>query len=516
MSESKELTDRTVNALQWQFGGTVARSILQLAFLAVLARLVPPKDFGIVGAAMIVVGLAKLLSHFGIDKAIIYQPELRKAHLKVGFWLIVIISVSATAVIWGIAGLVASFFNMPELNSVLTVLPAVFIFNGLGAVSRALLQREMAFKEITLIDLTSYTLGYGVLGSFLGLYDFGYWALVWGHIGRALIQTAGQIWSYPHPVVPVADISAARDLLHYGLGNTAGLASNYGARKADYLVVGRALGDVALGVYGRAYQIFSKPANLIGTVLDRVLFPALSTVQKEVTAITTVYRNAVASVAILTLPLSGVAFVLAPELVLSLLGKQWLSVVVPLQIFAVGMLFRTSYMISTSLVRATGEVWGRAWREVLYGTLVLAGAGIGARWGVPGVAAGVLLGVGGNFVLMANLSIQLTNLDMRQFGSAHLPGIRLGTAVTIVAYGMAETLRMLDVPDVLLIAVVVLVTYIFTRNVIVARWPSSFLGKEGLWVLGKIGSRVPVSLLRIMFPNKVIKKAMHSYSGDIM
>jgi hypothetical protein len=161
--------------------------------------------------------------------------------------------------------------------------------------------------------------------------------------------------------------------------------SNCVALRADQLVVGRWLGAEALGIYGRAYCFVGMPANLFGTVVDRVIFPAMAVVQDR-QKLAEAYSRAVGLVALTTIPLSAVLFALAPEIVRILLGPHWDSVVTPFRILVTVLIFRTSYKMSDSLARATGAVYRRAWRQWLYAGAVFLGAWLGQFWGTAGVA----------------------------------------------------------------------------------------------------------------------------------
>src|SRR3989442_682732 len=119
------------------------------------------------------------------------------------------------------------------------------------------------------------------------------------------------------------------------------------------------------------------PATLVGQVLDDVLFPAMAQIQSERQRVAVAYRRCVAGVALLTLPLSALALVLAPEIVRVLLGPRWADVTAPFRVLVLGTLFRTSYKISDSLTRALGAVYRRAWRQWSYAALVFGGGGGG-------------------------------------------------------------------------------------------------------------------------------------------
>jgi PST family polysaccharide transporter len=180
--------------------------------------------------------------------------------------------------------------------------------------------------------------------------------------------------------------------------------------------------------------------------------------------------------------LSVVVAIVAPELVLVLLGPGWEGVVVPLQLLALGMLFRTSCKLSDSVARATGAVYARAWRQAAFAIAIATGALAGQFWGVGGVALGVVAAIMSNFLLMAQLSLRLTGLRWTEFVVAHLPGLALAGAIGTVAWALADRLRELQVSPLVLLLDVVLAA---SAGGLLLCWllPALFLGRDGRSVL---------------------------------
>ena len=178
-------------------------------------------------------------------------------------------------------------------------------------------------------------------------------------------------------------------MIGFGSGYSLTQLGNWGAQNADNFVVASVLGTGPLGVYSRAYNLLSQPAAVIGGAADKVLFPAMARVRDDGERLRAAYVRSASLIALVAAPASVLLYVLAPEVVRVLLGAQWAAVVLPLQVFALVLLPRTTYKISTSLTRATGAVYRAAWRQWLYAAEVVVFCVIGARVaGVDGVAVG--------------------------------------------------------------------------------------------------------------------------------
>jgi PST family polysaccharide transporter len=366
----------------------------------------------------------------------------------------------------------------------------IFPIKGTAVVAESLLQRDLQFRWLSNRDVLSYALGYGVVGVGLAFAGTGVWALVAANLAQGVINTGLLLIHRPPPFSLGVDRPALRELVTYGGGFTAARVANFLALQGDSLVVGRWLGPAALGLYGRAHQLVAMPAGLFGDVLDKVLFPAMARVQDDPVRLAAAYRRGISLIALVMLPASAVLFILAPEVVLVVLGPKWSAVTMPLRVFAVGLLFRTSYKMSDSIARATGAVYRRAWRQAIYALLVFAGALIGQRWGITGVAGGVLLAVTINFLLMAQLSLRLGGGTAREWVGAHVPALKLATLTGLVAWGAVTALRHAELPSgarLLLAGLAAAACWSFLMWV----RPAAFLGKEGMWMAQLLRGYLP-------------------------
>jgi O-antigen/teichoic acid export membrane protein len=441
------LTARTLSGLSWSTGSAGVQMSLKVLILVVLARLVTPEEFGVVGAALVVVGFSHILSQLGVGPAIVQRHALAEEDLRVGFTLSMLLGLLLAVIIYLSAPQVARFFRMEDLTGVLRVLAPVFLIGGAGLVAEALLQREMNFRAIAGVSVVSDVLGYGVVGIGLAWHGWGVWALVGAHLGQTATKTIALLMIRRHPVRPSLNPRICRELTWFGTGLSIGRFGAYVATQGDNLIVGRLLGAVALGIYGRAYQFVVMPVNAIGGVLEKVLFPAMAEIQADLPRLSMVYRRGTALVALVTLPLSGVLAVLAPEIIGVLLGSAWLDVVAPFRILTLTIFIRAAYKLSNPLAKAMGAVYGRAWRTWVYAVAVTSGAAAGSAFGLSGVAWGVVFGLTAYHAMMCQLSLSLTKLSLASFAKAHLPGLCLAIIAIAVCFVIAVPCRMAGVPE---------------------------------------------------------------------
>lgn len=482
---AESLTRRTISGMLWMALGKSTHAALQLAVLAALARVLYPTDFGVVSAALVVIGFSGIVSHLGLGPAIVQRPLLERRHTETALTASLLLGILLGGVIWATAPTAAQFFRESRIEETLRALAWVFPLQGLGTVSESLLKRELRFRRLANVDVIAYAVGYGAVGIGLALAGFGVWALVIAHIAQSLLKTAMLMVSEPPPLGFRIERKAFRELMYFGGGFTIARIANYLAVQGDNLVVGRILGPAALGIYGRAYQLMAAPAHGFGLVVDAVLFPAMAKVQSDKSRLAAAYRRGVALIALLVLPASGALLIVAGEVIEVVLGPRWLDVTVPFQILALGMLFRTSYKMSDSLARSTGAVYRRAWRQIVYASLVIGGAWVGSAHGLAGVSWGVLAAVTANFFLMAHLSLQVAEMRWRDFARAHLPSMALTAVVTPVVWMAASALRHWGASPFIIVGVAGAIV-VLTSLLLVWSAPGAFLGADGQWMLGAL------------------------------
>jgi O-antigen/teichoic acid export membrane protein len=483
------LTRRTIAGMLWATWGKGAHGVLQLLVLAVMARLVSAADFGVVSAALVVIGLSSIFSHLGFGPALVQRTDLERRHLDTAFVASVLFGALIAAIIWAGAPTAAHFLRIEGVQPVLRTLAWVFPLQGLGVTADALLRRDLRFQWLANLDVAAYAFGFGVVGVGLALAGWGVWALVYGQIAQVLVRSTVLLIKHP-PHVRHVEMRAFRELAYFGGGFTVARAANYLAVQGDNLVVGRYLGSEALGFFGRAHSLMAAPAYGFGAVLDQVLFPAMAKVQNQPSRLAAAYRRGVALIALLTLAPSAVLILLGPEFIQVVLGPHWAPAVAPFQILTIGMLFRTSYKMSDSLARSTGVVYRRAGRQIIYAGLVLLGAWIGQHWGIVGVAWGTLAALILNFLMMAELSLSVARSTWLAFWQAHLPAIRLTVVSFPFAWATATALRHSSLSPVAVLAGAAAVAVV-AMLLLCWRAPRVFLGSDGLWILDALRGFLP-------------------------
>jgi O-antigen/teichoic acid export membrane protein len=446
------LAARALGGAAWQTASISIQAVLQVVVLAVLARHVTPREFGLVAVAQMFTGILQLAAEGGFWASVVQLPVLTRRHLKAIYGMSALFSVALVGVAWAVAPFFAAFFHAEELTLLLRVMSLYVVLTGWGLVSRARLERELDFRSLFRVDMASFMVGYVAVAIGGALLGWGVWALAGAILGRAACF-ALLVSLVRAPVYGVGFGRAElRDVFGFGVGFTLGRLLDYFAWQADYLVVARLQGVSLLGVYQRGYELMELPGRFLGKIADKVLFASMAQLQSRREALAAAFLRSVEISSLLVLPLAVWMALTAPEIVRLLYGEKWMAVVPLLQILLLTPLFRTSGRVAEALSRAAGVVYRNAWRKGLSVATVAGGAWIGQHWGLTGVAWGAGAAVIFNSLMLLHLALRTSGAGWGALARSFLPAVWLSAAGAAAAAPATLGLRALHAPAVVVLA----------------------------------------------------------------
>lgn len=357
----------------------------QIGSTIVLARLLTPNDYGLVGMVTVVMRFAELFKHLGLATATIQKEKINHRQVSTLFWINLAISVIIALIIALLAPALSWFFQEPNLTPITLALATTFIFSGLTIQHQALLTRQMRFLSLANIEITSMFIGttVAIISAFYGA---GYWALVILQI-VTVIANAVETWFIcswrPSIVIERAGIGS---MLALG-GNITGFnAVNYFARNLDNILIGRVWGSYQLGLYDRAYQLLLLPLQQINLPISAVAIPSLSRLQSEPQKLRQFYLKALSIVCFLTFPLILLIIILSEEIIEILLGSQWLEASTIFRLLAISAIVQPICNTTGWLYIATNRT-ARMFRWGLFASSAIALSFlVGLPYGAKGVA----------------------------------------------------------------------------------------------------------------------------------
>ena len=362
------------------------RFLITMTGTVVLARLLNPQDYGLIGMAGTVMGFIALFKDLGLDAATIQRSHVSSSQLNTLFYINVSLGAVITLLTAAIAPAVAWFYGEPRLNLITTVSAVGFFLNGFVVQHEAILRRRMRFSALATIELASLIFGSAV-AIVLALHHAGYWALVASQLAQVSTRSLA-FWlvtdwrpGWPTPFAGV------RSMLAFG-GNFTGFSIiNYFARNLDDILIGRYWGPLELGLYSRAYQLLLLPIDQINSPVSAVTIPTLSRLADSPDRYRRVYLRVLEKVAMLTMPLMAFMVVTADWIVHLMFGAGW-SGVSPI-FFLLGIV---------GFIQPIGHTGGWLYltqdrtKDMLHwgligGTINIVSIVAGLPWGATGVAA---------------------------------------------------------------------------------------------------------------------------------
>jgi O-antigen/teichoic acid export membrane protein len=386
----EETRGRIISGTRWVTMGQGGAQLLRFLVSIVLARLLAPADFGLMAMALLFVGLMELFKDLGTVSALIQAPELSPVLLNSVFFLNVLIGMLGFAGIYLAAPLAALFFAQPGLTAILRVLGGTLLISSLGLVMRALLQRNLQFGRLAAIDLIA-SVAYGVVAVILAVTGSGVWALVIASLASAIVPTV-LLW-FSSSWKPRAHVRFAqlRQILHFSANMTGSAVFSYLIFQTDKLLIGRFIGDSALGLYSMAQRLLEVPLNFISQPIVKVLFPAFSGIQNDDTQIGLLYSRACSAIAFLTLPLLASLALLSEPFVSIVLSDKWRPAIPLITILALPTAIQCVAMTVGAIYMAKGKAnWLFYW-QVAAGSLTVIGMMAGLQFGLAGLATAYAL-----------------------------------------------------------------------------------------------------------------------------
>lgn len=307
---------------------------LRIAGTAVLARLLTPADYGLIGMVTVVVNFAQMFKDAGLSMATVQKEHITHEQISSLFWLNIFISVGLGLCVLICSPLVSKFYGRPELTAVTAALSISFIISGLTIQHQALLRRHMKFGILAGITISTQIVNLAVTIT-LALLGWRYWALVGGTIAQVLTDTLMTLFYCSWVPGKFKRGTGVREMLKFGGHLTGFNFINYFSRNTDNILIGKFIGADALGLYARAYQLFMMPISQIKAPLDQVAMPVLSSLRNQPERYSKYYQRLLDIMASLTMPLTMYCAIEADFLIKLLLGHQWVGAVPVFRILAI-------------------------------------------------------------------------------------------------------------------------------------------------------------------------------------
>lgn len=312
-----------LSGLRWTSTATTINFIAQFFFLGVMARLLDPGVFGLMAMSAIVLRFASFFAQLGVGPALIQKPEIGSHDVGAALILSLVISVVLYALLWLLAPLASAYFRNEALVLLVRWLGVNLILVSLANVALAYLQREGRFAALSVVEVTSYVIGYGVIGVACAYQGLGVWSLV-----IASICQAGMLCLLGFAIARLPwQLSGARGTIghFWNFGSKHSLIGflEFIGANIETLYIGRIMGQHELGLYNRGQLITNLPVEQSVGAFSKVIFPMLAKLQHDRVKLGEVFLGLLLGIGLLSVPVSFGISAAAEDIVAVLLGSKW-------------------------------------------------------------------------------------------------------------------------------------------------------------------------------------------------
>jgi O-antigen/teichoic acid export membrane protein len=381
----KDLKEKTIRGGVARLSGQGVQFLLRVASLMVLARLLGPTDFGLIGMVTAFTGVLNLFRDFGLSAAAVQRKSVTDGQMSTLFWINILLGTLLALVSVAMAPAIAEFYHEPRLFGVTAVLATGFLFNAAGVQHSVLLQRQMRFTSLSLISTVSLIVStaIGIGGATAGC---GYWALAAMTIVTPLVYTVC-VWLTTSwvPGMPQRRVGI-RSMMRFGGTLTLNGLVVYVASNLEKVLIGRFWGAEAIGIYGRSYQLINIPTDNLNGAAGEVAFSALSRVQDDPDRLKRYFLKGYSLVLAMTVPITMACALFPNDLILVLLGPKWGAAAPIFRLLAPTILVFAVANPLSWLLASLGLVNRLLKMGLVIAPIMIAGYLIGLPYGPKGVA----------------------------------------------------------------------------------------------------------------------------------
>lgn len=351
--------------------------VVQLLITAVLSRLLTPADFGVVAIATILIQFFNTISEAGIGPAIIQKKSLTKNEIEGIFTFTILVGLILGGGFYSASGLVANYYDTPQINSICRWLSLLIIFSGADVVTNSLLLKQKKFKTIAIRTVTVQIIT-GLLSIYTAWIGWGMYALVLSAVLSKFLIFIINYWYNPLHIK--FQFSCLKRIGSYSSYQFCFNIVNYFSRNIDKLIIGKLLGMNLLGYYEKSYRLMMLPLSNVTYVLTPVMHPIFSEMQNEKDLMLKRYIKLATIIGCISFPMMAFLFFNAKELILIVFGYQWQPSILPFKILSLTVGLQVIHSTTGGVFQAIDDTKGLFIVSFITAILMVTGFVISALW----------------------------------------------------------------------------------------------------------------------------------------
>ena len=431
---SKRLKEQALSASLLNVTARISSFAINFIATLVLARILAPGDFGLVGMVMPVISVFGILGNMGLTMAVLQRREIEPKQLSSLFYMNIGVSFVLALTLYFLAPVLSAFYDTPQVYPITQLFSLVILAAGAGALQTTLLQRNLRFGSILIAEILA-EVGASAAAVVLALEGFGFMALAWRAVLQPSIYTT-VVWLSSGWLPGKAEWSPeVKSMFRFG-GFSAGFnILNTAGRQLDNVLIGWRYGHAELGPYAVAYRLFFTPLRMVTAPLGQVAIPTLSRMQDDPERFARWYLSILRLITLAVFPPLFAMVLFTDDLVQLVLGSKWEAAAPIIQwLLPVGAM-QASYTTIGWIMIAIG----RADRQFKWATIAIplyvAGFALGLRWGAEGVAMSYAVTNSMLFIPGFIFGTYGTQIRLGQIFSALTPGVLTACAAVVLLLG---------------------------------------------------------------------------------
>jgi O-antigen/teichoic acid export membrane protein len=383
------LKQKTVNGLVWSFIDNVAGQGITFIVGILLARLLSPAEFGLIGMVTIFIAISQSIIDSGFTQALIRKTDCSQSDYSTVFFFNLFIGILCYLILYLSAESISSFFKEPQLGPLLQILGTSLVISSLSIVHKAILTRDIDFKLQTRISVIA-SLVSGIVSLYLAFEGYGVWSLVYMTIIKQAFNTLLLwIWKKWRPTF-IFDIISFREMGAFGSRLLVSGLIDTTYRNLYYLVIGRFFSASDLGYFTRADQFASLPAMNLTAGIQRVSYPVLSGIREDTGKLKDSYRKLIKGTMLISfVVMMGISAVAKP-MILVLIGEKWSASIVYLQMLCLVSMFYPLHALNLNMLQVEGRSDLFLRLEIIKKIMAIPTIMIGIYFGIKAMIIGMM------------------------------------------------------------------------------------------------------------------------------
>ncbi|MGM0838453.1 MAG: lipopolysaccharide biosynthesis protein [Bacillota bacterium] len=373
----------------WSFINVFGAQILGLIANIILARLLYPEIFGVLGMAMAFAGLMLVFQEAGLSSYIIYKKYINDSIISNSFYINIVISLLLCFLLLMISSDIGYFYGIEEVGIVIIYIAIGMAFGSFGITSRALLTKARNFKALAKIDLISELIA-SILAIIFAIYSLELLAITSRLVIKPLIQSLILIWIQKIKLLPL-NFGVIKEILPFSSKFLGSQLLIYINNNIDYFLIGKLLGSRNLGIYTVSYQWSVMPRFYISGAINKVAFPEISENNQDIHKVKEIYINIIQWLSFLTFPACTGLIVIASDFILVLYGNKWIDSAMVLQILLISGMITSVGTIGGSVINGLGKPIIEMYFNFVSILVLITCLIIGSNYGLIGIAIAILI-----------------------------------------------------------------------------------------------------------------------------